>query len=207
MKGLKKFLWKTNRTGQRTLNPTRRYALLAGVVLIAGLVGIVTVHAEEGGPVPFRFSLVPASDTIATCLPNASGTVTVFPKEDERGVDTLDLKAEGLPRNTTFAVFLTELPGAPFGAAEYIAEFTTNAAGRGSVRIDATIDEAFSTTVVNGVRVRQDLNHIVLWFADPSADDFCFAPGTGPVTPFDGDGQAGGTALSSRNFLPAAPLP
>src|SRR4029079_7619199 len=130
----------------------------------------------QEGPVPFRFNLVPASDTIATCLPNAAGTVTVLPKEESRGVDTLDLKAEGLPRNTTFAVFLTELPGSPFGAAQYIGEFTTNAAGRGSVRVDATIDEAFASTVVNGVRVRQELNHIVLWFADPSADDFCFAP-------------------------------
>jgi hypothetical protein len=200
MKGLKKFL------SHATANSGRRYALVLAVLVAGACAGIVTVQAQEGS-VPFRFNLVPASDTIATCLPNAAATVTVLPKEESRGVDTLDLKAEGLPRNTTFAVFLTELPGSPFGAAEYIGEFTTNGAGRGSVRVDATIDEAFASTVVNGVRVRQELNHIVIWFADPSADDFCFAPGTGPTTPFDGDGQAGGTALSSRNFLPSAPLP
>jgi len=28
-----------------------------------------------------------------------------------------------------------------------------------------------------------------------------------PTTPFDGDGQAGGTVLSSKDFLPQAPLP
>jgi hypothetical protein len=205
MKAIKKFLSHANHI-ERAVNSRKRYALVLAVLAVAGFIGIVTVQAQEG-PVPFRFSLVPASDTIKACLPNAAGTVTVLPKEESRGVDTLDLKAEGLPRNTTFTVFLTELPGAPFGAAEYIGEFTTNAAGRGSVRVDATIDEAFASTVVNGVRVRQELNHIVLWFADPSADDFCFAPGTGPTTPFDGDGQAGGTALSSRNFLPGAPLP
>jgi hypothetical protein len=141
------------------------------------------------------------------CLPHASAAVAILPKEDSRGVDTLDLKAEGLPPHTTFAVFLTELPESPFGAAQYIGDFTTNAAGRGSVRVDAVIEEAFSTTVVNGARVRKELNHVVLWFADPSADDFCFAPAVGPVTGFDGDGQAGGTVLSSKDFLPGNPLP
>ena len=205
MKGFKNFLSHSNSVKEHAANFLRRYALVLALLLAGAYAGIVTVQAE--GPAPFRFSLAPASDTIAACLPNAAATVTVLPKEESRGVDTLDLKAEGLPRYTTFTVFLTELPGSPVGAAEYIGEFTTNGAGRGSVRIDATIDEAFASTVVNGVRVRQELNHIVLWFADPSADDFCFAPGTGPTTPFDGDGQAGGTALSSRNFLPLAPLP
>ena len=67
-----------------------------------------------------RFNLVPASDAIAACLPNAAATVTVFPREDVRGLDTLDLHAEGLRPNTTFAVFLTELPVPPFGAVQYI---------------------------------------------------------------------------------------
>jgi hypothetical protein len=153
------------------------------------------------------FNLVPASDTIAACLPDARATVTVFPNEEVRGVDTLDFKGEHLLPNTTFTVFLTELADILFGAAEYIGEFTTNAAGRGSLRVDSVIDEAFSSTVVNGVRTRVDLNHIVLWFADPAGDDACFGAGLGPVTPFDGDGQAGGTLLSSKNFLPGAPLP
>ncbi len=56
-------------------------------------------------------------------------------------MDTLDLHAEGLRPNTTFAVFLTEMPVPPFGAVQYIGDFTTNAAGRGSVRVDAIIDE------------------------------------------------------------------
>src|SRR5262249_44829902 len=89
--------------------------------------------------VPSRFDLVAASDAIAACLPNAAATVAVFPREDIRGVDTLDLHAEGLRPNTTFAVFLTEMPVAPFGAVQYIGDFTTNAAGRGSVRVDAII--------------------------------------------------------------------
>jgi hypothetical protein len=63
----------------------------------------------------------------------------------------------------------------------------------------------FLTASCDGVR--SELNHIVMWFADPNADNACFAPQTGPITPFDGDGQAGAAALSSKNFLPGAPLP
>lgn len=204
MKRFKKFL--LDRYSRR--EPTghirgRRRAML--IVIIAALLLIFSVHAQSR--MPYRFDLVPTSNTIAACLPDAAGGVTVLPKEDRRGVDTFDLKTEGLLPNTTFAVFLTELAEAPFGAAQYIGDFTTNADGRGSLRIDSIIEEAFSTTVVEGTRVRKELNHVVLWFADPAADDVCFAPATGPTTSFDGDGQAGGTALSSRNFLPDAPLP
>ena len=150
-----------------------------------------------------RFDLVPASDPIAACLPNAAATVAVFPREDILGVDTLDLHAEGLRPNTTFAVFLTEMPVPPFGAVEYIGDFTTNAAGRGSVRVDAIIDEAFAFNNISGVRT--DLNHIVFWFADPADDEDC-VPGSAPGH-FDGDGESGVAAMSSKNFLPGAPLP
>jgi hypothetical protein len=153
--------------------------------------------------VPSRFDLVPASDAIAACLPDAAATVTVFPREDERGVDTLDLHAQGLRPNTTFAVFLTEMPVPPFGAVQYIGDFTTNAAGRGHVRVDAIIDEAFAFNNITGVRT--ELNHVVFWFADPADDEDC-VPGSAPGH-FDGDGQSGVAAMSSKNFLPGAPLP
>jgi hypothetical protein len=174
--------------------------LLSGAMILAGLVFTSTAQAESAEP--FRFSLVATS---TTCFANASATVTVLPKEEVRGVDTLDLKAEGLPPNTSFTLFLTELAEFPFGASEYIAEFTTNAAGRGSVRVDAVIQEAFAFD--GNTKIRKDLNHVVVWFADPNDDDVCFGPGGGPTTPFDGDGQAGATVLSSKNFLPNAPLP
>jgi len=162
---------------------------------------LAAAHAQ--GPRPSRFNLVPASDPIAACLPNAAANVTVFPREDIRGVDTLDLHAEGLRPNTTFAVFLTEMPVPPFGAVQYIGDFTTNAAGTGSVRVDAIIDEAFAFNNITGVRT--DLNHIVFWFADPEDDEDC-VPGSAP-THFDGDDEAGVAAMSSKNFLPGAPLP
>jgi hypothetical protein len=178
----------------------KTYTLGVPILMLTGLVFTVTAHAKSAEP--FRFNLVATS---GTCFPNASARVTVLPTEEDRGVDTLDLRAEGLPPHTSFTVFLTELAQFPFGASEYLAEFTTNAAGKGSVRADAVIEEAFAFDGNTGVR--KDLNHIVVWFADPKDDDVCFGPGGGPTTPFDGDGQAGATVLSSKNFLPNAPLP
>ncbi|HLA09113.1 MAG TPA: hypothetical protein VJ023_00740 [Pyrinomonadaceae bacterium] len=169
---------------------------------VALIVSGVSAHAD--GSEPTRFNLVPASDAVGACLPSATASVTFFPKEEIRGVDTLDLKVEGLQPNTPFAVFLTELPVPPFGAVQYIGDFTTNPAGAGALRVDTIVEEAFSSQVV-GTRVRKELNHVVMWFADPSADELC-VPGSNP-TPFDGDGEAGVAALSSRNALPGAPLP
>ncbi len=202
MNKLKNYLLDANSVKQGAKNRMKRYGLAAGTAII-GLMLILTAHAQNREPL--SFSLGPASDAItnSSCLPNATARVTFFPKEEIRGVDTLDLKAEGLAANTTFAVFLTELPVAPFGAVEYIGEFTTNTEGRGSMRVDAIIEEAFAFNNVTGVR--KDLNHVVIWFADPNADEFC-VPGSAP-TPFEGNGQAGIAVLSSRNSLPGAPLP
>src|SRR6266508_712079 len=154
---------------------------------------------------PSRCYRVPASDAIANCesMPNPAATVALLSREDVRGVDTLDLHAEGLRPNTPFAVFLTEMPVPPFGAVQYIGAFATNEAGRGSVRVDAIINEAFAFNNITGVRT--ELNHIVFWFADPNDDEDC-VPGSAPGH-FDGDDQSGVAAMSSKNFLPGAPLP
>lgn len=148
------------------------------------------------------FDLAPKN---AACLPNATGTVTVFEKEETRGVDTLHLRARGLPANTDFAVFLTEADAfatPPFGAVEYIGDFTTNAAGVGSLKVDAIIMEAFA---LSGARVRTDLDHLVFWFADPAQVPACFNPFN--PTPFDGDGNAGPAAMSSQGATGLEQLP
>ena len=145
------------------------------------------------------FDLLPASDAVAGCLADAEGRVTVLLKEEARGVDTLLLTVRGLPANTDFAVFLTSADAfatPPFGATQYIGDFTTNAAGAGKLKVDAIIGEAFITTVVAGTRIPVDLDHLVFWFADPEqARNAC---NVNANTPFDGDGQAGPAAMSSQ---------
>jgi hypothetical protein len=201
-------LTKTMQSIQSKNNLTTNGRLLLAIATLGLTFMFNQAAADAQGPEaqslkPSRFDLVPASDAIAACLPYAAATVAVFPREDIRGVDTLDLHAKGLRPNTTFAVFLTEMPVPPFGAVQYIGDFTTNAAGRGDVRVDAIINEAFAFNNITGVRT--DLNHIVFWFADPNDDEDC-VPGSAP-TQFDGDDEAGVAAMSSKNFLPGAPLP
>ena len=154
------------------------------------------------------FKLVPASAAVASCLPSAAADVLVMHKEDPLGVDTLHLSARGLPGNTDFAVFLTSADAfatPPFGAVQYIGDFTTNFAGIGSLKVDAIIDEAFVILPVNGVRTRTDLDHLVFWFADPAqAQAAC---GLTAVTPFDGDGNAGPAAMSSQGATGLAQFP
>ncbi len=170
-------------------------AIATAAVALMGNLGVAHADANK-----VEFDLEPASAAIANCLPNATAHVTVELKEAERGTDTLKLKASGLPANTTFAVFLTQnsaFDPTPFGAVQYIGDFTTNDHGQGHLKVEAIIEEAFSSAVCQGLRVRQELSNVVFWFADPAADDPCFAPGTGPITPFDGDGDAGAAAMSS----------
>jgi hypothetical protein len=179
-----------------------------------GLVGAQDNGSMNSGSVQasdaeqmIQFSLVPAADVIANCFPNATAKVRVSRTADDLGTDTFTLTAKGLRPNTNFVVFLTELPAPPFGAVQYLADLSTNAGGKGSVEVKAIIEEAFSSQVINGQRIRKELNHVVFWFADPADADACFAPGTAPLTPFDGDGVAGPAAMSSKNALPGVPLP
>ena len=152
-----------------------------------------------------QFNLVP-TDVIAHCFPNAVVKVKVLLTEDELGTDTMILTGKGLPPNTSFAAFLTE--GVPLvGAVQYLANLHTNANGKGSVVVNAIVKDAFVNQAIDGQRVRKDLNHVVIWFADPADANACFAPANAPTTPFDGDGVAGPVLMSSQNALPGAPLP
>lgn len=153
-----------------------------------------------------QFNLV-AADAVAACFPDSTVKVRVLPAVDELGTDTLVLTGKRLPPNTTFAVFLTELPAAPFGATQFIARITTNGGGKVSTEVRSIIEDAFVSQPINGQRVRTDLNHVVLWFANPADAEDCFAPNPVGITPFDADGNAGPSAFSSRNALPGAPLP
>ena len=149
-----------------------------------------------------QFELTPSSQQLADCMPGASLIVNVKPTTDKKGFDTFNIKARNLPPDRSFTVFLLEQAGSPFGAAEYIGDVSTNSRGNGQSKFNLIVSEAFSSTVVNGARVRKELNRIGVWFADPADDDFCFGTDGGSTTPFDGDGVAGVQAFNSANTDP-----
>jgi hypothetical protein len=150
-----------------------------------------------------RFSLTPSSAQLAKCMPKAQVNVTLESSTDQIGFDRLRIHARRLPPNRDYTVFLLQTAGSPFGAAQYSGDITTDAAGRADNEFRLIVDEAFSSTIVGGKRVRVELNRMGMWFADPADDDFCLGPNS-PVTPFDGDNEAGVQAFNSAN---AQPLP
>ena len=150
-----------------------------------------------------QVALTPSSAQLASCMPGARLTVNVTFSTERQGFDTFEITARHLPPERDFTIFLLQQAGSPFGAAEYIGDISTDADGAGQTKLKLIVQEAFSSTLVNGSRQRADLNRIGVWFADPLADDFCLGVGS-PVTPFDGDNAAGVQAFNSAN---AEPLP
>jgi hypothetical protein len=148
--------------------------------------------------------LTPSNSQLAGCMPDAQLDVTVKLTTDRHGFDSFKIRARHLPPNREYTVFLLELAGSPFGAAEYIGDLGTKKDGNGENTFKLIVQEAFSSTIVGGARTRVDLNRVGVWFADPADDDFCLGAGAGPVTPFDGDNAAGVQAFNSAN---ADPLP
>ena len=182
-------------------------AITRGLVIPLVLLGAVA--AAPTGPAAalaaqddVHLELTPSSAQLAQCMPDAKLDVTVDLTTDQVGFDRFTIRARHLPPNRDFTVFLLEQAGAPFGAAEYIGDFSTNASGNGHNTFKLIVQEAFSSTLVNGARKRVDLNRVGVWFADPTDDEFCL-PGS-VATPFDGDNEAGVQAFNSAN---AEPLP
>lgn len=180
----------------------KKQRLLAALaVAIGATAGIVQATPPE----VVELNLTPSSGALTACMPNARVSVTVRLTTDARGSDVFRLHATGLPPKTAFTTFLLEQAGPPFGAAEYIGDFTTNENGVAENTFSLIVAEAFSSTLVDGHRVRVELNRIGAWFADPVDDDFCLGPNS-PVTPFDGDNEAGVQAFNSAG-APPLPLP
>src|SRR6476661_2677508 len=126
--------------------------------------------------------------------------VTAATSTDARGFDRFEIAGRHLPPKRDFTIFLLEQAGSPFGAAQYIGDFRTDAYGNTYNQLRLIVSEAFASTIVNGARTRVDLNRIGVWFADPG-DDFCLGA-MSPTTPFDGDNSAGVQAFNSANAQP-----
>ena len=189
-------------------------AVAVAIGVAAGIAGSHRAAAQPGehdsGKVPpgkpevVELNLMPSSAQLAACMPDARVNVTVRLTTDVRGFDVFHVQGTALPPNTTFTTFLIEQAGPPFGAVEYIGDFTSDDHGVADNTFRLIVAEAFASTLVDGHRVRVDLNQVGAWFADPTGDDFCLGPDS-PVTPFDGDNEAGVQAFNSANTTPLPP--
>jgi hypothetical protein len=178
-------------------------ALAVTAVASAGTTKRAKAHRAAKEIRTQHFRLDPSNGKLANCMPGARIDAYVDLATDAVGFDQIRIRGRHLAPNRDYTMFLLEDAEAPFGAAEYIGDISSDSQGDARNTLRLIGEEAFASTLVDGKRVRVDLNRVGAWFADPADDDFCLGKGS-PVTPFDGDDEAGVQAFNSRN---AAPLP
>jgi hypothetical protein len=177
----------------------RTTAVVMAAVAATAITGTAISSAAAGSSAApaaatAKLQLAPSSARLAACFPHAKANVEVKLTTDAIGKDTFRINASGLKPKTGFTVFLLEKAGAPFGAAEYIGDITTDRWGRASNEFELIVQEAFAFN--NETHVRKELNSVGFWFADPKDDDSCLGAAS-PVTPFDGDASAGVQMMNS----------
>ena len=185
---------------------------------------VVSDFAPDNGNAPVsiagkraQFGLVrSAKAASANCLAQASAEVRI---RSEGAVEVMDVSVLGLPPKTSFDVFVTQVPNAPFGLAWYQGEIETNQYGRGHQTFVGRFNEesfivapgsaaapqlhhnAFPDAQLNPATGPVHTFHLGIWFDSPA--DAVKAGCPGDVTPFNGEHNAGIQALSSRNFVDA----
>jgi hypothetical protein len=193
------------------------YAVAAA--LLAAFVP-VHAHAQKGPPPP------PPSDTIqfpltvssgaASCLPGASGTVTV---QKAGPVEIMNVSVLGLPANTDFDFFVIQVPKAPFGLAWYQGDIETTKDGTGTGVFEGRFNietfiislgalpspnifpkpPAFVAQSTTGAKVDPvQIYHLGLWFNSAADARRAGCPAT--ATPFNGVHNAGIQVLNTATF-------
>ena len=149
----------------------------------------------------------------ATCLPNANATVRITPNGPNQ---EMEVSVRGLRPNTTYTVFVLQLPKAPFGVAWYQGDIETNAVGSGRSRFTGIFSDetfahaqgsgaapvlhtgAFPDASANPPFAPVHMFHVGIWFDSPADASAAGCPATN--TPFNGDHTAGLQVLNTGGF-------
>jgi hypothetical protein len=192
-----------------------KVATVIGVTALA--VGGVTTAEASSSTSDHRISFAlqrSAASIGAGCLVDAGASVHVVNKGP---VEEMTIDAHGLPKNTEFDVFVTQVPNAPFGLSWYQGDLESNDkgtahgkfVGRFSIETFAVAPGPAPAPVVHDSGVIKDAAtnpqfapihtyHVGLWFN--SGTDAGAAGCVNTLTPFNGDHTAGPQALSTRQF-------
>jgi hypothetical protein len=170
---------------------------------------LISLALPANAKKPFDFDMVPSA-AAQSCLASTPGANVRL--EDKGEVQNLRVSVFGLPSNTTFAMFVIQVPKKPFGLVWYQADIDTNAAGQGEVSVAGIFsDETFimapgvapapkkfaDDETTNPATGPVQLYHLGIWFADPDEGANAGCPGQ---TAFDGDHVAGVQVLNTSNF-------
>jgi hypothetical protein len=184
-------------------------------VASVGVIGLASSQSDAS--IKTQFDMVRSTAAVkAGCLPDAKAHVRVDQRDEN---EQMTVFVSGLPANTDFDLFITQLPDAPFGVSWYQSDLHTGRDGEGRVTVQGRFNkETFSLSQAgpaNGSDPTQNLTgpavkdtdavfrptsqfHVGLWFN--SAQDASKAGCAGNTTPFNGEQHAGSQILSTRNF-------
>jgi hypothetical protein len=183
-------------------------ALATGGVTAAAASGATTSHTQAS------FALVRSAASLkAGCLVAAKTSVNI---QNQGPVEAMTIDASGLPKNTDFDVFVTQLPNAPFGISWYQGDLESDSngnahgtfVGRFSVETFAVAPGSGPAPFVHNSPIKDATTnpafapvheyHIGVWFN--SGKDAAAAGCTSAVTPFNGEHNAGPQALTTSQF-------
>jgi hypothetical protein len=164
---------------------------IAAAVGLTGMVPLANARAGEST----TFNMVKSAGAASCLKTTAHGRVTI---SDLGPVQNMHVEVFALPANIAFTLFVVNTPNAPFTPAWYQGDLTTNAAGNGV--LDVTGIFSHETFILNPgtPAVPVELDHLGIWFADPTDAGNAGCPST--PTPFDGDHNAGIQVLNTSNF-------
>jgi hypothetical protein len=184
-------------------------------VASVGVVGLVATQSDASVKTQFDMVRSTAAEK-AGCLPYAKAHVRVEQRDEN---ERMIVAVSGLPADTDFDLFITQLPDAPFGVSWYQSDLHTGHDGEGRVTVQGRFNkETFSLSQAgpaNGSDPTQNLTgpavkdtdavfrptsqfHVGLWFN--SSQDAAKAGCNPAVTPFNGEQHAGTQILSTKNF-------
>ena len=186
-------------------------AAVAGLATVA-FASVALASQAQAADKTITFDMVRSGAAVtAGCLPKAAAKVKVVAHGQN---ETLTLNASGLPANTGFDLFITQVPNAPFGVSWYQSDLQSDANGNASVRVIGRFNiETFAVApgsapapsthpgkdaASNPAFAPVHTYHVGFWFNSPA--DAVKAGCAGTVTPFNGDHTAGVQAMSTRNL-------
>lgn len=174
------------------------------------LISGIAVGAVGAATTTTTFGMV-VSAGANTCLPKAQAVATVHSLGP---VETLDIAATGLPKNTEFDLFILQVPTAPFGVAWYQGDMESDNIGHANGHFIGRFNVetfAVATGVAPAPKVFNNppfpdasqnpafgpiqMYHVGLWFNSPA--DAVKAGCAGTVTPFNGEHNAGIQVLNT----------
>ncbi|HZZ96659.1 MAG TPA: hypothetical protein VFE19_06585 [Jatrophihabitantaceae bacterium] len=200
------------------LSNTKAGALIGlAAVVMGGASAVAATSSAKPSNEETAFSLVRSAGSVtAGCLVHAGARVHI---KGHGAVETMTIDAHGLPKNTDFDTFITQLPNAPFGISWYQGDLETDKhgnahqsyVGRFSVETFAVAPGSGPAPVVHTSPIADASTnpafapvheyHVGVWFN--SAKDAAAAGCANTVTPFNGEHNAGPQALSTRQFADA----